>query len=85
VEASVSGDFHDPASAPHTTVLAPLDEHHAVANLVSTTGGETIGVLDMEPGDAAPAVPAHGPVSPRARRKTATRPKSRPARRRSRS
>ena len=57
VEASVFGDFHDPATAPHTTVLAPLDEHHALASLVSTTGEETIEVLDMEPGDAAEPQP----------------------------
>jgi hypothetical protein len=58
VEASVSGDFHDPGSAPHTTVVEPLDPHAAVGGLVGTRGGETIELLDMEPGDAAPPVPA---------------------------
>ena len=41
VEATVSGDFYDPADAPHTTVV----EEEA-------DGGETISVMDMEPGEA---------------------------------
>ena len=39
VEASVSGDFHEPAEAPHTTVVE-----------TEPGGGETITVMDMEPG-----------------------------------
>jgi hypothetical protein len=41
IEASVTGDFHDPAEAPHTTI-------------VETEPGfeEKISVLDIEPGDA---------------------------------
>jgi hypothetical protein len=66
VEASVSGDFHEAAVAPHTTVIEPLDHHHAVGNLVSTSGTESIQLLDMEPGDAAP--PAAAPPAPRANR-----------------
>ena len=50
VEASVSGDFHDPGSAPHTTVLEQLDPHAAVGGLVGTHGDETIAVLDMDAG-----------------------------------
>ena len=41
VEASVSGDFHEPAEAPHTTVI-DTDRDSA----------ERISVLDMEPGQA---------------------------------
>jgi hypothetical protein len=41
VEASVSGDFHEPAAAPHTTVID---------NDRDST--ERIAVLDMEPGPA---------------------------------
>jgi hypothetical protein len=41
VEASVAGDFHDPAGAPHTTVIE-----------TEPGGGETITVMDMEPGPA---------------------------------
>ena len=39
VEASVSGDFHEPANAPHTRVVE-----------TEPGGGETITVMDMEPG-----------------------------------
>jgi hypothetical protein len=53
VEASVSGDFYDPGSAPHTTVLEQLDPHKAVGGLIGTRGDETIEVLDMDAGDAA--------------------------------
>jgi hypothetical protein len=54
VEASVSGDFHDPASAPHTTIVE-TEPHY----------GEQISVLDMQPGDAAPAAGAGLPLSAR--------------------
>lgn len=65
VEASIAGDFHDAAATPHTTVIEPLDHHHAVGNLIETSGTESIEVLDMEPGDAAPPAPA--PPRPRHR------------------
>ena len=57
VEASISGDFHEPAEAPHTTVVAGDSVGHALGNLVETHGGEQITVLDMEPGDANPDPP----------------------------
>ena len=41
IEASVSGDFHEPANAPHTTVVDTLPD-----------SGEQISVIDMEPGPA---------------------------------
>ena len=41
VEASVSGDFHEPADAPHTTVIESNPDYE-----------ERIAVLDMEPGPA---------------------------------
>jgi|SRR5687768_15320544 len=41
IEASVSGDFHEPADAPHTTIIE-----------TDPPGGEQIAVLDMEPGQA---------------------------------
>jgi hypothetical protein len=41
VEASVSGDFHQPADAPHTTVIE-----------TGPNSGEQIAVMDMEPGPA---------------------------------
>jgi hypothetical protein len=58
VEASVSGDFHDPVEQPHTTIVETEPVGHALANLVETHGGETISVMDMEPGDANPLPPA---------------------------
>jgi hypothetical protein len=41
IEASVSGDFHEPADAPHTTIVE-----------TDPRGGEQIAVLDMVPGQA---------------------------------
>ena len=41
IEASVSGDFHEPAGAPHTTVVDTRPD-----------SGEQISVIDMEPGPA---------------------------------
>jgi gas vesicle protein GvpG len=67
VEASVSGDFHEPAVAPHTTVIETEPVGHALAHLVETHGGEQISVLDMEPGDANPT-----PRKPRTTRTTGT-------------
>src|SRR5688572_259881 len=48
VEASVSGDFHEPAEALHTTIVETEPVRHALANLVETQAGEQISVLDME-------------------------------------
>jgi hypothetical protein len=69
VEASVTGDFHDAAATPHTTVVEPLGHHRALGDLVSTSGTESIQLLDMEPGDPAPPAPA--PPRPRGRRSPA--------------
>jgi Gas vesicle protein G len=74
VEASVSGDFHDPAAAPHTTILEPLPHHHALGHLIETSGTEEIEILDMQAGDAAP------PPPPPRRRAAAPRPAPRRAR-----
>ena len=46
VEASVSGDFYDPADAPHTTVV---ESDSSEGNFVQTAGEKQIQVLDMEP------------------------------------
>ncbi len=58
IEASVSGDFHDPAEAPHTTSVETAPAH---GTLLQTGGDRAIEVLDMAPGDAAeraaPALP----------------------------
>src|SRR5688572_26699224 len=50
IEASVSGDFHEPADAPHTTVIETEPVGHAFGNLIETHGGEQISLMDMEPG-----------------------------------
>jgi hypothetical protein len=74
IEASVSGDFHDPSQAPHTTVIES-----------EPGGGERIAVLDMEPGPAEPVADASLPLAPRPSRRrrsvTASRTKTRPSRR----
>jgi hypothetical protein len=46
VEASVSGDFHDPAAAPHTTIVetSPVE-----GQLVQTSGERTIEILPEPP------------------------------------
>jgi hypothetical protein len=73
IEASVSGDFYDPADAPHTSVIS-----------TESSSGRNVRVLDMQPGDAAPApdpglpLTSERAVVPRKARQTA-----KPARRRS--
>jgi len=46
IEASVSGDFHEPARAPHTTVVEAPESHPGV---VGTAHGQTEQVIDIEP------------------------------------
>ena len=46
IEASVSGDFHAPAQAPHTTVIEEPESH---SGIVGTAHGQTERVLDIEP------------------------------------
>jgi hypothetical protein len=71
VEVSVSGDFHDPADTPHTTIVEH-DPGHGL--IVRADEREAIRVLDMVPGDADPVRPAALPLTakttraPRARR-----------------
>jgi hypothetical protein len=66
IEASVSGDFHDPSQAPHTTVIETEPGRE-----------EQIAVLDMEPGPAEPVPDASLPLAPRParRRRTVTPPR----------
>src|SRR5688500_14330666 len=53
IEASVSGDFYGSPDAPHTTVVET--EPAETRFLTATQSGETVRVLDLEPGDANPA------------------------------
>ena len=46
IEASVSGDFHEPMEAPHTTVI---EEEAARPGFIGTQSGQTEQVLDIEP------------------------------------
>ncbi|HYS24906.1 MAG TPA: gas vesicle protein GvpG [Vicinamibacterales bacterium] len=46
IEASVSGDFHDPADAPHTTIV---EEAPPRRGLIGMKHGQTEQVLDIEP------------------------------------
>jgi hypothetical protein len=83
VEASVSGDFYDPADAPHTTIVetSPVD-----GTIVQTSGEREITVMDMEPGPAEAAsesgLPLSAPSHARARTgtRTGTRTRTRTAR-----
>jgi hypothetical protein len=80
LEASVSGDFHDPVDAPHTTVVGTEPRRAALGHLIEARSGEEIAVLDMEPGDAAErALPASPHVVAR-RRPPLRRARKAPAR-----
>ena len=74
VEASISGDFHDPADAPHTRVV----EHDPGEGLIlKVDEGDQIKVLDMIPGGGADR--REPPSLPLTRRRSRD---SRPGRRR---
>jgi hypothetical protein len=46
IEATVSGDFHQPENAPHTTIV---DTEPAHRGILGTQSGSTLLVLDVEP------------------------------------
>ena len=46
IEASVSGDFHEPAHAPHTTIIEQAPATHGI---IGTESGQVEQVLDIEP------------------------------------
>jgi hypothetical protein len=58
IEATVSGDFHEPADAPHTTIVEQQPPTHGI---IGTESGQVERVLDIEPVDAVtveePALP----------------------------
>ena len=74
VEASVSGDFYDPADAPHTTIVesTPVE-----GQILTTVSGEEIKVMDMEPGAAEASsqsgLPLSAPSHSRTKKGTRTR------------
>jgi hypothetical protein len=49
IEASVSGDFHEPAHAPHTTIIEQAPATHGI---IATESGQVEQVLDIEPVNA---------------------------------
>ena len=67
IEASVSGDFHEPAGAPHTTIIE-----------TDPRGGEQISVLDMEPGQAEEHPDESLPLESTAPRRAARAPRRKP-------
>jgi hypothetical protein len=73
IEATVSGDFHEPAQAPHTTIVEQLPPTHGI---IGTESGQVERVLDIEPVAAVtveePALPlpARKPTRTRTKRST---------------
>ena len=75
IEASISGDFHEPSQAPHTTII---EEEPPRRGIIGTASGQTERVLDVEPVHAEtledPALPLptskgrRRPARPRRRR-----------------
>jgi hypothetical protein len=84
IEATVSGDFHEPAGAPHTTIVEQVPPMHGI---IGTEGGQVERVLDIEPPEAVtieePALPlpTRKPTRTRTRRTTRTTRTKRPTRR----
>ena len=89
IEATVSGDFHQPENAPHTTVV---ETEPARGGIIGSQTGRTLSVLDVEPIHAetlkAPALPRPATkrrrsLVPSRRRATASprAPKAKPRRR----
>ena len=85
IEASVSGDFHDPADAPHTTVI---DHDPPTGTLIGVQEGQELQVMDMTPGEAAPGSDSGLPLTgapaqrrgSRTRRRTPSRRPTKPSR-----
>jgi len=79
IEASISGDFHDPVSAPHTTIVEEEPPRHGI---IGTQRGQTERVLDIEPVHAetleetALPLPAGRPRTKKSSRTKATRTKA---------
>jgi Gas vesicle protein G len=74
IEATVSGDFHERAEAPHTTIVEQRRPTHGI---IGTEGGQVERVLDIEPVDAVtveePALPLPRRKSSRTRTKRTTK------------
>ncbi len=66
IEATVSGDFHQPENAPHTTVVETEPAH---GGIVGTRTGQTLSVLDIEPIHAETLKPPTRPLPATRRRR----------------
>ena len=79
IEASISGDFHDPVGAPHTTIV---QEEPPRRGIIGTQRGQTERVLDIEPvhaetlEDTALPLPAGRPRRKNTRRTNTSRTKT---------
>src|SRR5690242_10183006 len=67
IEASVSGDFHEPVDAPHTTIVEQPESH---SGFIGTTRGQTEQVIDIEPARAEVLEETALPLPTPARRST---------------
>jgi hypothetical protein len=76
IEATVSGDFHEPAEAPHTTIVEQMPPTRGI---ISTESGQIERVLDIEPVHAetveepARPLPTRKPTRTRAKRTPRTK------------
>jgi hypothetical protein len=73
IEASVSGDFHEPARAPHTTIIEAPESH---PGFVGTAHGQTEQVIDIEPTGAETLEDTSLPLPGATRRRRATATKN---------
>ena len=76
IEASVSGDFHQPLDAPHTTIVEEPESH---PGFIGTTSAQTEQVIDIEPTRAEVVEPTTLPLPTSARRRTIRPPTRTPA------
>jgi hypothetical protein len=67
IEATVSGDFHEPAAAPHTVVVETPESHRGI---IATASGQTEQVIDIEPPVAQTADAQALPLPARSRSRT---------------
>jgi hypothetical protein len=79
IEASVSGDFHEPAQAPHTTVIEEPESHPGI---VGSAHGQTERILDIEPTDTKTLEQTALPLPTPTRRRGKLEPKPRRSSRR---
>jgi gas vesicle protein GvpG len=70
VEATVSGDFHEPADAPHTTIVEQVPATHGI---IGMEGGQVERVLDIEPVSAETLEETALPLPPLTRARPTTR------------